>query len=70
MLGAHIDHRYRRGIGGTLETDWPETCHIPFATVIAGYQSLSQVADEIKPTNAVTSLLLGSAFVLRKVRLV
>ena len=58
ILGAHIDHRYRRGIGGELDEkhDWPHSSHIPFLALVCGEQSWSQLWAEIKPMNSTVAL--------------
>lgn len=68
VLGAHKDYRFRRGIGGEMLTDWPTSCHVPFATVVAGHQSLSEIASELRTTNAAVAVMLALAVALRRLK--
>ena len=62
IMGAHIDSRYSRGIGGTMSEEVKTTTSlIPFYAVATGDQDLAQAWDEAKQTNAIAAGLLAAA---------
>jgi len=65
ILGAHMDHRFRRGEGGDLppEIDW-KTSNIPFLAFLLGRQQWSDLRKEMKVTNAGAALLLTCFFAI------
>lgn len=65
----HQDYRYRRGSGGLLTSQYEAmTSNFPFAALIQGKQSWSQLLDEIKWTNAGIALGLATIRFLRVAR--
>jgi len=69
ICGAHIDYRYRRGIGGTLSIEEERlTSHIPFAAIISGKQSLFSLASEMKQSNAVCGVFVAFLLHLKRLR--
>jgi len=72
MIGtSHIDHRYRRNIGGTLTPEKEAvTSNIPFCALLTGRQSWSSLAEELKWTNASIATILAIILQLRRGRAV
>jgi len=67
--GAHQDSRFRRGMGGSLEAEVDaKTSNIPFLALMTGNQQWSDLANEIKWTNAGLATLAALLFVMKKVR--
>ena len=66
---SHQDYRYRRGSGGSLTPEREAvTSNVPFAALVAGTQSWSKFADEMKWTNAGVAALFGLGFALRQLK--
>jgi uncharacterized membrane protein len=66
---SHQDYRYRRGSGGTLTPEREAvTSNVPFVALVAGKQSWSKLADEIKWSNAGVAALLGLGLALRQLK--
>jgi len=67
--GAHQDSRFRRGMGGSLDSEVDgKTSNVPFLALITGHQDWSDLAKEIKWTNAGLATLAALLFVLRRAR--
>jgi uncharacterized membrane protein len=65
----HTDYRYRRGSGGVLTAEREaQTSNIPFLAIMQGKQSLGQVLDELKVTNAAAAGLVALALAARRIR--
>lgn len=65
--GAHQDYRYRRGEGGILTPERENvTSNIPFLAMIEGKQSFSDLAKEVKWTNAAGGVLIAALFALKR----
>jgi len=66
---SHQDYRYRRGSGGTLTPEREAvTSNVPFVALVAGKQSWSKLADEIKWSNAGVAALIGLGLALRQLK--
>lgn len=65
----HQDYRYRRGSGGLLTNQYEAaTSNIPFAALIQGKQSWSQLLDETKMLNAGIAVGLATIRLLKVIR--
>ena len=68
LLTEHMDHRFRRGIGGSLPPERDEaTSNVPFGAFVRGKQSLSQLLSEVKWVNV--GCAIGLAALLHVVRM-
>ena len=66
---SHQDHRYRRGMGGTLSKEKDEkTSNIPFVALLSGKQSWDSLLQEMKWENAGIAALGTSLTALRRFR--
>jgi uncharacterized membrane protein len=67
--GWHQDQRYLRGSGGHLSKEnYSITSNVPFIALATGKQSWSDLAKEIKWSNACFSLFLSSSiFIFKKI---
>eukprot|EP01061_Rhynchopus_euleeides_P017270 TRINITY_DN28733_c0_g1_i1.p1 TRINITY_DN28733_c0_g1~~TRINITY_DN28733_c0_g1_i1.p1 ORF type:complete len:238 (+),score=72.00 TRINITY_DN28733_c0_g1_i1:170-883(+) len=66
VMGAHIDSRYERGIGGTMSDEVRETTsNIPFVAAAMGKQDVAAAIAESKQTNCMVAGLLVVASSLR-----
>ena len=66
---SHQDHRYRRGMGGTLSKEKEEkTSNIPFVALLLGKQSWNSLQQEIKWENASIAIVGTSLIALRRFR--
>ena len=75
--GSHSDSRHRRGLGGTLDSDYDKaTSNIPFYAMLSGRQGSSDVAEvlsefwmnEVKHSNAILAMGASALWVLMKGR--
>ncbi|KAJ3371301.1 CAAX prenyl protease [Kappamyces sp. JEL0680] len=58
--GAHQDSRHSRGLGGTLtETQKQQTSLIPFAALVRGKQSWTDVIQEFKGLNGLVAVVVA-----------
>lgn len=68
--GWHTDSRFRRGMGGSLSPHYEcQTSNIPFMALASGKQgsgSWRELAQDIKPLNAMVAVTGSSLWVLRK----
>lgn len=74
MGGSHTDSRFRRNMGGSLDPHYDsQTSNIPFVAMLTGKQgSVSQafanLANEIKPLNALIATFAVTVFVVSRGR--
>ena len=62
--GAHTDSRYRRGLGGTLSSEYDaKTSNVPFVALIQN-GGWTEFASEVKPLNAVLATSVATAYIL------
>ena len=67
--GAHQDHRFRRGNGGILPVEKDAvTSNVPFVALLAGHQSWSVLASEMKWLNASVAVTVAAALATRRFR--
>jgi uncharacterized membrane protein len=72
--GMHTDSRYRRGLGGTLDPWYDsQTSNVPFTAMLSGKQgsvsqAFSDLANEIKPLNALMAAGVSTVWVLSRGR--
>lgn len=66
--GAHMDYRYRHGIGKTMTAEEEaQTSLIPFAALLEGRQDWNALVEEMKVTNAGMAIIIAlGIFVFRK----
>ena len=72
--GAHIDSRFRRGMGGELSKEYDDaTSNVPFLALFSGAQGnvltvIQDFSKEVKPLNALIAVGVSGLWVLRKGR--
>jgi uncharacterized membrane protein len=65
--GAHQDHRFLKGSGGTLSIEkYNKTSNLPFIAILRGDQSLSDVMRELKGSNMAAALALSSLYAVKR----